>query len=227
MAAQTTEAFADGLDQAFSWRRMEIEAMRTEVQRLNPDQLHRPYSRMILRSSVALLYAHWEGYSKQVLQAYLDYVAKRRLKYGELRSELVVTAMRPKLERMVVDMEFAKSFLGDLSKLESQRAQLPKRGVVDTGSNLRYKRFAGILAALGLDIAPFETRQHLIDVRLCDARNDIAHGGESVPDPNGVLELITIVVEMMSELSTQLSNAAAQSAYRASVEPTRTDDQSH
>ncbi|WP_284761168.1 MAE_28990/MAE_18760 family HEPN-like nuclease [Curtobacterium sp. MEB011] len=217
MAAPTAEAFADSIDDAFGWRRMEIEAMRTEVERLNPEQLSRPFARMILRSSVALLYAHWEGFSKQVLQAYLDFVAKRRLTYGELDKPLLVTAVRHKFERMAVDPAFAADFVEDLLALSAKRAQLPKRGVVETGSNLRFDRLSSIFTSLGLDIAPFETRQHLIDTRLCDARNDIAHGGAVVPDPDSVLELIVIVLQMMGEVGTQLSNSIAQRSYRSDV----------
>lgn len=215
MAKSTPEEFADALYAAISWRRTELQALKSMLVELAPEDLERPRARMLLRSGIALLYAHWEGFSKQVLQDYLTYVARRRLKLGELRPELVATAMKSTLERSIKD----RGALADLSRqiftIADERARLPRSGVVETGSNLRYKRLVDILIALGLDTSDFETRQHLIDVRLCDARNEIAHGGFAVPDRDGVLELIGIVLQMMGDLLVQLTNAVAMKQYRA------------
>lgn len=215
MAKSTPEEFTDALYSALSWRRAELQVLKSLVSELDAGELDKPYARMVLRSGVALLYAHWEGFAKQILQYYLDYVAKRRLRYRELRPELVITAVRPVLERSVRDKQSLGAFAKKLFSLAESRASLPKTGVVETGSNLRYERLVEILSALGLDAGPFETRQNLIDVRLCDARNDIAHGGFSVPDRTGLLELIDIVLNMMNELLTQVSNAVAMKAYRS------------
>lgn len=215
MGVRTSEEFADALDSAFSWRRTELHALKTTVEGLADSELDRPYSRMVLRSGVALIYAHWEGFAKQACQTYLDYIARRRLRYRELRPELVSTAVRPLLERSMRERADLLAFARDLMSIGEVRAKLPRTGVVDTGSNLRFERLAEILVALGLDSAPFATRQHLIDVRLCDARNAIAHGDFALPDRDGVLELHSIVIAMMGELRSQLNNAVVTQGYRA------------
>jgi hypothetical protein len=214
VVASTPEQFSDMLDQAYSWRLSELQALKGAVREIGPADLQKPYARMILRAGVALLYAHWEGYAKQALQHYVDYVAKRRLRYKELIPELASVAMRPVLERALRDQSALSAFAEDLSSFSDKRAQIPKSGVVDTGSNLRYDRLLHLLTTLGLDSAAFDMRKHLIDVRLCDARNEIAHGGISVPESESVVELIGIVLEMMSALRSDLTNVVATKAYR-------------
>jgi hypothetical protein len=42
--------------------------------------------RVLLRALVAICYAHWEGYVRFSAKKYLEHVALRRLKYGELET---------------------------------------------------------------------------------------------------------------------------------------------
>lgn len=216
MAIATPEGFEDALNDAFSWRRTEIQAMKAAVSGLGDSSNHTPHARMILRSSVALLYAHWEGFAKQACQHYLDYVAKRKLKFGELHPELAATALRPLVDRATRGRSELQDVSSVLLRLSSERAQMPRTGVVETGSNLRSDRLSDMLKALGIDAGLYETRQHLIDVRLCDARNEIAHGGFALPDREALVELLEIVLAMMEDLRTQLMNAVALRSYRAS-----------
>src|SRR5436305_1182739 len=94
MAATTPEEFGDDVDQAFSWRRTEMQSLRGEVEKLDALSEVKPYGRMILRAGVALLYAHWEGFVKQTCQHYLDYVARRKLTYRQLNPPLAATSVR-------------------------------------------------------------------------------------------------------------------------------------
>lgn len=214
MTAKTPEEFSDDLDAAFSWRRTELHALKSTIEPLVDNELDRPYPRMILRASVALAYAHWEGYAKQACQHYLDYVAQRRLKLRELRPELVATSLRPMLEKSMKSRDDLMVLSGNINSIGDERAKIPRAGVVETGSNLRFERLSTILLALGLSQEPYVTRQHLIDVRLCDARNEIAHGGAALPAKDGALELLEIVLEMMDALRTQLTNAVVTGDYR-------------
>lgn len=215
MAASTPEEFNDDLDAALQWRRIELAALRSDVDQLTDDTELRPRGRMLLRAGVVLLYAHWEGFSKQAFQHYLDYVVRRRLAYRDLSPGLVRTAARFMSEQAGKDPEALTSLAGVLAGDGTQRARIPRSGVVDTGANLRHERVSAILGALGLDAAMFETKQQLIDLSLCDARNEVAHGRDRVPDRHTVLDLHRVVIEMMERVRTELSNAVALGSYRA------------
>jgi hypothetical protein len=84
MPASTVEELGDDLDASLQWRRSELASLHSAVQGLARTAESAPFGRALLRSSVALMYAHWEGFTKDALQGYLDFVARRRLKYGDL-----------------------------------------------------------------------------------------------------------------------------------------------
>ena len=50
-------------------------------------------ARSLRRAGVALLYAHWEGFTKEACQAYLEFVVKRKLKYGEMSDAFIITSV--------------------------------------------------------------------------------------------------------------------------------------
>lgn len=214
MAAKTPEEFSDDLDAAFAWRRVELHALKSQVSSLIDAELSRPYPRMILRASVALTYAHWEGFTKQACQHYVDYIAQRRLKFRDLHPELAATSLRPILEKSIKNRADLLALAAGIADMPDERARIPRVGVVETGSNLRFERLTEMLSALGLSREPYATRQHLIDVRLCDMRNEIAHGAATLPTKNGALELLGLVLEMMDTLRTQLTNSIAARDYR-------------
>jgi hypothetical protein len=215
VSAGTPEEFADDLDDGLQWRRSELASLRTAVEKLAAADETKPYGRMLLRAGVALLYAHWEGYAKESCQHYLDYVALRKLKYTELSRPFAMTALRPLSERAGKVPDDLSRLLDLVLREGDERARMPRQGVVETGSNLRYDTFVRILGHLGLDPSPFETRQQLIDQRLCDGRNDIAHGKAVFPTRESLLELQEIVIDMMEKLRSQLIAAVFAKAYRA------------
>ena len=218
MAASTVEELQSDLDESLSWRRIELQVLRSQVQGIEARTEKAPASRAALRSSVVLLYAHWEGFTKHACQSYLDFVAIRRLRYDELCLPLAMTAVG-KLAR-ASNTDAAK--LASLTELVvgdgANRAAVPRKNVVETGSNLRYERLVGILDALGLDTGPFATSGNFIDTQLCDGRNDIAHGKDSFPDKAAVEALHDRVISLMDEVRSLVVTAAATQSYLASDE---------
>jgi hypothetical protein len=214
MAASTVEELADDLADGLQWRRSELQVMRSAVRSIGPANEHSPASRATLRSSVVMLYAHWEGFVKQGCQAYLDFVARRKLTYLELSPAFVETSVRPMVDHAKTDKAQMK-VLADLVAADgTARARVPRSKVVDTKSNLRHEVLMDILAALGLSIDGFETAANLIDRELCDRRNDIAHGKNAFPDKDSVEQLFDRVLPMMELVKDLVVDAASSADYR-------------
>ena len=180
MAASTLEELEDGLNDSLQWRRSELHAVKSDLDGIREPQSGLPRARALRRAAVALLYAHWEGYVRESCQAYLDYVARRRLKYGELSDAFLLLAVRRTVIAMRSGDPSAAARVVELVRGGgAQRASIERAGVVNTKSNLRYETLVEILSALGLPSSQFELKANMIDRSLCDLRNEIAH--EDVP----------------------------------------------
>jgi len=216
MAAATIEELGDDLDASLQWRRMELHAIRTDIESLTPQNEGLPRGRAILRGGVALLYAHWEGFTKEACQSYLDFVARRRLKVGELSDAFVMLALRRIANRMATGDVGGTAAMVDAARRGSDfRPQVPRQDVVATQGNLRFRTLSDILLSLGMPVDAFETKAQLIDRTLCDGRNDIAHGRAAFPRRDEFLPLHIEVLGMMEQVRDVILQHAGQGLYRA------------
>lgn len=210
MKARTELEVLQLLDEEFAWRRKELSTIHADVRSAAVNS--RPVR---LRAGTALLYAHWEGFVKAASEAYLDFVARRRLQYRQLCPGLLTLALRTRLNTLMSNDEasahlaFVEFILGDLAS----HAQLPKRGVVKTGANLNSQRLRVIVLSLGLDYTPFELKENLIDHQLLEWRNNIAHGRSLFPSEGEFEALYQEISTLLRNFKDQIANAVALKTY--------------
>jgi hypothetical protein len=220
MAINTIDDLEDRLNSAISWRRVELSALKSAVEQAESRSPGSPLSRALARSGVAMLYAHWEGFVKEACQAYVDYVAKRRLKCSELNDGLLRTVLLGLHKRALGGDQLANDDLIQVARRPEQtRAKIPRSTIVDTKSNLRYSVFADILYSVGISMDKFATKSHLVDRSLCDARNSIAHGRDLFPGQGDFSELHHEVIAMIEDLRDLIMANARQGLYKASPAP--------
>jgi hypothetical protein len=173
----------------------------------------------VLRSGIALLYAHWEGYIKNAATSYLEYVSRQKLTYQELSINFVAIAMKTKLKeatetnKATVFTEVTKFLLTQAD----ERSFISYEDTISTASNLSSSILNEIVCTIGLDYSFYQSKQVIIDEQLLKRRNMIAHG-ESLPylslDREVYRELQSQILGMMEDFRTQVENHAAQELYR-------------
>lgn len=212
---RTKDQLFDHIARDLIWRRKEL----TELRSLVMEQEDGLRSKVLIRSAVALLYAHWEGFVKKSSGFYLEYVASQRLTYDQLSSNFVGLAIRAKInavadsEKISSGTELADLFCNKLDK----RSKLPFRKGVDTKSNLSSKVLVDIIDSLGLEKTHFETKFRYIDASLVDPRNYIAHGESLDISQQDYIELHNEVLALIESYRSELENSSVLNKFKKAV----------
>lgn len=213
---RTTDELIEKIGSDLIWRRKELSELKGLVQETQ-GQIR---SRVVIRSSVALLYAHWEGFVKKVSVYYLEFVSSHRLPYGRLASNFVALALKAKFNELAASEKISgANLLADFfcTSLNKQ-SNVPYKGAVDTKSNLSSKVLQDILSSLGISHSNFSTRMNFIDSNLVNPRNHIAHGEHFELSASDYMELHDAVMSLLETYKNEVENAAVLKSYeRASV----------
>jgi hypothetical protein len=196
----------------FAWRKKELAQLKTLVLR-NEKTHHRDMS---IRSAITLLYAHWEGFIKQLGGFYLEFVARQGLRNDALADNFLAVAMGTVINNATASRK-VKVRLDVVDFFKSQateKSKLNYRGGVNTRSNLNAAVLQDIVLMLGLDYSAFQTKEKLIDERLLSNRNHIAHGKQLLIDFDEYVNLHDEVVVMMQAIYDQIDNAANLGKYK-------------
>ena len=212
MKIRTVGQLNETLSDELAWRKKELSTLKLLAEEKNNAAGKRD---TLIRSGVALLHAHWEGFIKAASVAYLEFVAAQRLKYNELAPNFVALGMRAELNeagaafKSEIHNRVADFFINRLS----EESNIPYNDVIRT-SNLNAMELKNIVAMLGLDYTPFEPKENLLDEQLLKSRNNIAHGAYLRIDLQEYVEVQIQVIEMMDLFRNFIENAALMESYR-------------
>lgn len=193
------------LNQEYTWRLQEISEIKTSVKASSGNKRD-----TFMRAGVALLYAHWEGFIKISSEAYLSFVANQRLCCSNLSTPFVAHALKYDTKIGSCPMSHAEVMkaVDYMRSSAGVRARFGHNGIVNTRSNLRADVFSEIANSVNVSSVPYETKFPIINTRLVDYRNHIAHGKFMKIDAEAYVELSDNVVLLINMYKNDIENAA-------------------
>lgn len=207
MRLRSLTELEQAVDRETAWRKRELVTILFQAQSGKTSAT--------LRAGVALLYAHWEGWIKNIATIYIEFVAQQRLTYEELSTPFLAVALKRKMTELgeaakaAPHIDFAVFLRSELSSA----AGLSAKGAVVTEANLNSVLLHDIIQRLGLDYKPYELKAKLIDQGLLYRRNNIAHGQYLEVDLKEFEMLHTEITGLLQQFTTEALNHAALKSY--------------
>ena len=167
------------------------------------------------RAGITFLYAHWEGWTKQVGKLYVKFVEKQQHTLNELSAEFVAAILINHIKPLGASNNPAQhtAFINYLIDESDKVHKIPKV-FVDTQSNLGSATMERILSGLGVsNIFSLGTRANLIDEKLIAVRNAIAHGEYRKIEPEQFDEVYYPVLQLLEDYTSAILTAAAEATY--------------
>jgi MAE_28990/MAE_18760-like HEPN len=168
----------------------------------------------LMRASVPVLYAHWEGYFVFCANLYLNFIADKRLKMGMLRDEFWALSIRKKYKYQQMNSDIR--FYNFVKNLRNDSERVFKKGIferINGSSNLRSEILNWCCIQVGISAEAFDDYLEFLDEKLVARRNFIAHGESMRIDLSVVSEYRDNVVDMMRITENEFENAAVTAKY--------------
>ena len=214
MQLRTEEEFSRSIISDFTWRIKEISDLRTIVRR--SDTLFIP---TVVRASIPLIYAHWEGHVGAVSKAYMWFLATRKPDYSTLKAGFRLNEFLPRLARMeqVRSSQAQKlAFLRDVFASGTRKLRKVDESIVSSRSNLNSTFLIDVCAVLCLDAGThFSLDYDFIDHILLERRNRIAHVEAFFVDADAFQEMSDRVITLMRKINNLVENDVVSAGYRA------------
>lgn len=167
--------------------------------------------------AIPMLYAHWEGYAKEVLQLYVEYLGKTAIAQREVQPSLLAYSWSGSFRKLSGNLthdrkvELIERFLGSFT---DALAFDKKEKEIDTKSNLIFEVLEDLARFFCLDISPMRDQSKKLDA-LVNRRNNIAHGGrEHKIEDSDIEDYRSLVLSLMESLETVLNCAVQSASYR-------------
>lgn len=200
----TDSDFSAQVTEDRSWRLKEISDLKSAIRRSDP-----ALSRVLLRSLIAICYAHWEGYVRFAARKYLEHVALRKFQYQELDRQFLRNYFLPRLAALSLSKPRISehcALLDDILDSSNRRFSRVNVDLVNTKANLNFEVFSDICRICGVPTTAFAGQSDFIDVFLLKRRNAIAHGEDPYVGIEDIDKLADETIALMRAFGDQLEN---------------------
>ncbi|MBZ0136122.1 MAG: hypothetical protein K8I27_07105 [Planctomycetes bacterium] len=223
------EQLREAIEREMEWRSAELREIRNLLTSIDDSRV----SDTLKKSLVLLLYAHFEGYCKNVFSIYVEELTRERIKLKHLESILGAAAATKLFDELDKTgnlppefAEFKRSqpvrrqvkqavLMKELWKVRESEATFDADRLIHLEGNVTPDVLKRVLCRLGLSFSFVETYAGDLN-HLIRRRNDFAHGTrKGAPGDREFQKLRRCVEDLSRELRNAVIYAARTSSYLA------------
>jgi hypothetical protein len=212
MKVRSLDELENIISREYSWRRKEL----TNIKNLTLSSRSH-IKTTLLKSSLTLLYSHWEGFVKKISIAYCEYLNFQGLCYQDLTQNFHVCALINEFQGQYPPRNFKSSFgivTGESLRL-SEKLKIDSERYIDTQSNLNSEVLKELTQKLGISYSAYELKENLIDERFLGLRNAISHGEYRCIEEEDFIDLYEEITSLIDIFKNQIANSAIMKEYLA------------
>lgn len=206
--------FTKDLEDDLGWRKKEISNL---ILLANEDN-----ELIIVKSSILLIYAHWEGYVKNACKGYLKYISDQKINLNMLAvnfEAIQFKGMFSELEKSADTLTLTNElkFLNSIYSVEDKVFKVNKtiqndkdKSIINTKDNLNVNVLNSLLEITGIDKREcINSKDKFINEMLLNNRNKIAHGNKisgydsdfniKIEDTKKIRDLVFIIMDSIKE----------------------------
>ncbi len=212
MKIRTVEELEDKLDRDLSWRKKEILSFKLLI---DGNETNR---KLLLRSAIILLCAHFEGFIKMASNYYVIYITNKNVKYDEIIHTLLAIKLKSKFKQCSETEKYSvhASMLKHIELIKNDKFFLKVSEpslIISTESNPSSVVLKEILITLGLNSDIFNTKSNYIDYSLLNNRNKIVHGENHEIDYDDFENVFDIVMKLLDDYKELIVYSAEKQLY--------------
>jgi hypothetical protein len=211
------ESIQDDID----WRLLELKEYENIIENLNTNETDRREKqvKIILRCSIPIIYAHWEGFVNYSLELVFKYLNEKKFNNQDFCCTYLTTAYEETLKSLDKSLNFEKrkKHLTNLYEKFDKCVVLPIK--INTSSNLNFEVLQSICEKTNLDIKKFDSIKAKLN-RLIHLRNSIAHGENAFnfDDFDEIQGHIDLLENLMSIFQNEIQDLLKNEKYKKEVE---------
>lgn len=171
-----TKKIIEEIEIANEWRTNEFINIKNIYEKLSTDERRsNSLQKYILKSSVPMIYAHWEGFVVSSLKIVFEKLNEEKLTCKTTHNTLLTCSYEQKLKSLTDSTHFEKYEKHLTAIIEMFERQVVFSNKIDTKSNLTFEILLEICKKLRFDSSKFETYKLELN-QLVNVRNSLAHG---------------------------------------------------
>ncbi|SQI05914.1 Uncharacterised protein [Clostridium perfringens] len=213
MKIKTIEKLQEKLEEDLSWRKKELINIKTLIE----DETNNIDKNILIRSGIALLCAHWEGYIRYVANMYIVYICNINIKTKELKENFLALLLRKDIvssgmtEKTSVHIRLIDK-IKDIRENKFYIRYSEDNRIIKTNSNLSYELFNEILKSINIE-NKYELKKNYIDYNLLKRRHEIVHGEKTEFEIEDFISTFNIITNILEEFKDQVISAAENKVY--------------